>query len=423
MSHKPCRQCGAISPLDSRFCRTCGAALRYASGEDTIVSPHAATVPLPRVDRVAHSDPPSGAFAAPIEKATGDKKIAPEANRRALLLALAAMVVAVATAFSVLAALDKWGGTRGTSPDAEAGVTPPTDLQAESSRLMIEAERLLAAGEVVRATETAREAVRLDDRNARAHYDLAAALELSGRRGEALVFYEAAAALAPDSPLAWQRLADAQLAEGNFAQAAQSYERLLALTPDDAGAQLRLAAALREARLAAQRPALGDSSTPDAQAAPETVPAVSDERSAVIRFDDDDNAGDAEGELTARADTDRAARPTDANARTDAAPAAAALTSSMPAPQRFERAVALYAADRPAALAEFRSLAATIPDAHYFLGLARTENRAPGAMHRAELLAALTDFQIAQARGTRFRAQAARYADQLGREYDRRRKG
>ncbi|MGH9943343.1 MAG: hypothetical protein ACRD9R_13420, partial [Pyrinomonadaceae bacterium] len=81
----------------------------------------------------------------------------------------------------------------------------------------------------------------------------------------------------------------------------------------------------------------------------------------------------------------------------------------------------LWAANRSASLAEFRAAAsAGHPDANYYLGLGMAEGRDLQTLQRAELVAALGYFQ--RARSGRFAAQARSYEDQLGREYDKRRK-
>ena len=81
----------------------------------------------------------------------------------------------------------------------------------------------------------------------------------------------------------------------------------------------------------------------------------------------------------------------------------------------------LWPQNRAAAVAEFRVAANKgNPDAFYYLGLSIAENKDPSDLKRPELLAALEYFQ--RARPGKFGAQAQRYENQLGREYDRRRK-
>jgi len=332
--------------------------------------------------------------------------------------------------------------------------------------LTVEAENLIAAQDFDAGVARLREAVQLDERNARAQLQLGAALERTGKRNEAIFFYEATAALTPDDSLAWRQLANAQLAESRFADAVQSYRRLFSLAannaangavpgaasaplPNDETLRFRYAEALRGAgeieqarelfvQLAASvSPAIksaaqaqlalinnsGNTSAPatetnkypvsadakqeaSAQAPPsESAPAVAPPRDAAT---------------TAKSDAAVSTKP--ASTRGNTAPPNTA-ERRLTAQERYERGVGLYSSNRANALADFSAVADAIPDAHYYLGLARTQGRTPRSMHRAELLAALTHFQIAAQRGTRHAAQAARYAEQLGLEYDRRRKG
>jgi len=60
-------------------------------------------------------------------------------------------------------------------------------------------------------------------------------------------------------------------------------------------------------------------------------------------------------------------------------------------------------------------------DSYYFQAMNVMNGRDPKQMERAELLRALALFQRAALGGTH-RAEAQRYADRLGKEYDRRRK-
>ncbi|HMF56457.1 MAG TPA: hypothetical protein VK619_08945, partial [Pyrinomonadaceae bacterium] len=85
----------------------------------------------------------------------------------------------------------------------------------------------------------------------------------------------------------------------------------------------------------------------------------------------------------------------------------------------YKRGLDLWGQNRQAAIQEFRVAAQSNPDAYYYLGLNLAEGRDPHVLQRAELVAALQYFQLAQ-RGAH-RAEAAQYAERLGREYDRRR--
>ena len=98
-------------------------------------------------------------------------------------------------------------------------------------------------------------------------------------------------------------------------------------------------------------------------------------------------------------------------------------TPAPPAPaspaERYGRGVQLWSSNRGAALEEFRAAASGGNlDAHYYLGLAYVEGRNAGSLKRAEVVAALQHFQLAQ-RGGQHASQARGYAQQLEKEFDR----
>ncbi len=371
-----------------------------------------------------------------------------------LTSACVAALAAVLTLGSLIVIERRSAASRIGATRDDSAALPATNPREESQRLTTEAERLLAAGATPEAIEKLREAVRLDDRNASAQFQLGAALERTGRRSEALVFYEAASALAPTEAQVWLRLADAQLGESRFPQAAQSYRRFFDITNSatEGGAaqandprfddiRLRFAGALRLAGDEQQARSLYQQLA--ASALPEVRRAAQAQLSAIELAGDETasetTASDAPPETPAADETARTEQPRDTRTGTTTAtipppslprepatnnrnPASVAAPAPRLSPQeRFTRAVNLYATNRRAALAEFQAIAANVPDAHYYLGLARVEGRSPRSLSRPDLLFALEQFQRAQ-RGTRYAAQAARYADQLGREYDRRRR-
>ncbi|HEX8353111.1 MAG TPA: hypothetical protein VF611_09445, partial [Pyrinomonadaceae bacterium] len=91
--------------------------------------------------------------------------------------------------------------------------------------------------------------------------------------------------------------------------------------------------------------------------------------------------------------------------------------------ERYGRGVQLWPSNRGAALAEFRAAASGGNlDAHYYLGLAYVEGRSLGSLKRAELVAALQHFQLAQRGGGQHASRARGYAQQLEKEFDRLRK-
>lgn len=559
MKQKLCPHCGASSPADTRFCRVCGASLRYVGEDDSLASPLDKTVPFTRnlpettelsnleieravaaphaadsllpvddeatliSDNVApreaaqtlaatseltraqatspvnFNDLPAAREHVPIVeddtplaqdalRANLDERLeaaqiadpertlvassatrmpTPKPNHKGWLWwTLASTCVAVVAAGSMLVALNLYSRRSADTANASATDTLALNPQAESLRLTEEAEKLIAAQDFDAGVARLREAVQLDERNARAQLQLGTALERTGKRNEAIFFYEATAALTPNDPLVWRQLAGAQLAENRFADAVQSYRRLFALTannaageavngvvpaslPNDETLRFRYAEALRGAGETAQARELF------AQLVASITPAIKSAAQAQLALIN--NSGDAFAQATdtdglligantdqeistqtspsegvtaassrdvtiaANADDGVSIKPTSTRSSNTATPNTA--ERRLTAQERYERAVNLYSSNRASALTEFSAVADAMPDAHYYLGLARTEGIAPRAMHRAELLAALTHFQIAAQRGTRHAAQAAARAEQLGLEYDRRRKG
>lgn len=560
MKQKLCPHCGGSSPADTRFCRVCGASLRYVGEDDSLASPLDKTVPftrnLPETTELSNLEieraaaPPLAAdshlpaddeatlisdnvaprgtaptlastseltraqatspvnfnelpaarehvaiaeqvehdmpFAQdalrpnPVERleakhiadsarthvaSPATRKPTPKPNQKGWLWwSLASTCVAVVAAGSMLVALNLYS-RRSTQPaDASATETPALNPQAESLRLTDEAEKLIAAQDFDAGVARLREAVQFDERNARAQLLLGTALERTGKRNEAIFFYEATAALTPNDPLVWRQLASAQLAENRFADAVQSYRRLFALTvtgganssvpesnfaflPNDETLRLRYAEALRGAgetvparELFTQ---LAASVSPAIKSAAQVQLALinnsgaalaqateTDGLSVEVNADRETSAQNSPSDGVSVAPSRDAAIAVNADGGVSIKPTSARTSTATPnaaerrltAQERYERAVNLYSSNRANALAEFSAVADAMPDAHYYLGLARTEGIAPRAMHRAELLAALTHFQIAAQRGTRHAAQAAARAEQLGLEYDRRRR-
>jgi hypothetical protein len=104
---------------------------------------------------------------------------------------------------------------------------------------------------------------------------------------------------------------------------------------------------------------------------------------------------------------------------TQPAPAETAVTVS-PA-DHYQRGVQLWATDRRAALQEFRAAVPAVPDAYYYLGSEYySEGRDVKSLSDGELRAALNYFT--RATSGPHSAQANRYVQALGKEYDRRKK-
>lgn len=310
------------------------------------------------------------------------------------------------------------------------GPTAPVtgDVQQQFELKLQEAEGLLAAGDMEGALARLREANALDPNNTRAHRRLGELLLSKGARREAIEAFRALTRNAPYDFNAWRLLASSQFAEGLYDDAAESYRRALNLTAPgarpDANDLLSLAESLRlagradEARAAYEQllsfapPEIAEvarqhlSELTPAQATP--TPARTPRPG--------EPTPTPQAEQTASADVPTAPpstpQPTPQPSATPAPPPPAS-----PA-ERYGRGVQLWSSNRGAALEEFRAAAAGgNVDAHYYLGLAYVEGRKAGSLQRAEVVAALQHFQLAQ-RG-QHAAQARSYAQQLEKEFDR----
>ncbi len=304
-------------------------------------------------------------------------------------------------------------------------VAAPADAQQGAQAKIAEAQGLLAAGNPVAATARLREAVALDPANAEAHRQLAQLLLESGARETALEELRAVTRLEPNDKDAWRQLAEAQFAAGQYADAADSYHTLMDVSSEalaDDRMQLAYADALRLAgradnaralyrRLAASP--LADVARASKQRLTESTapPPPNETASAPPRSEGTTVATNVPPALASHAPAPTPLRPS--------APAPPAPVALSPA-EHYQRGVDLWSSNRTAAATEFRAAAgAGNADAYYYLGLSLAEGREPHALGRAELVAALEYFQ--RARAGRFSAQARRYEDQLGQEFDRRR--
>jgi tetratricopeptide (TPR) repeat protein len=402
--------------------------------------------PPPADDRHAddnHADstrPPSAKGTdAPASVAAGPtslppaSKVRPAPSRRAWP-AIAAVCVAVV----VLASGGAWLAYRLLRRPAitdvpTQGPTAPVTADAlqQFELKLAEAEALLAAGDMEGALNRLREANGLDPGNTRAHRRLGDLLLSAGARREAIEEFRAVTRNAPDDAGAWRQLAAAQFAEGLYSDAADSYRRLLNLNapgsqpdPNDLlslADSLRLAGRAEEARAAYEQlaaAAAGDlaeiarqrlaelaraQTTPTPQSTPRTG----------------EPTPTPQGQETASVVTPPAPpQPAPVEPTPQPSPTPAPAAPASPA-ERYGRGVQLWSSNRGAALAEFRAAAAGgHADAHYYLGLAYVEGRKPGSLQRAEVVAALQHFQLAQ-RGGQHADRARGYAQQLEREFDR----
>jgi tetratricopeptide (TPR) repeat protein len=295
---------------------------------------------------------------------------------------------------------------------------------------MAEAESLLAQGNMDAAMQSLRDANALDPSNSRAHRRLGELLVATGARREAIEEFRAAARNSPDDFNAWRQLAMAQFAEGLYRDAAESYRRLFTLVGDAADPNdllayadsLRLSGRSEEARAVYQKLTTG--APPDvaeiarrhlaelaqSQPTPSPTPHAGEQPNAQQQHED---------ETAALTQPTPQPTPTPApREQPTPQPTPARETAATPE-EHYRHGQMLWSSDRGSALDEFRAAAAGGNyDAHYYLGLSYVEGRNLHTLKRAEVVAALQHFQLAQ-RGRQFVAEARRYQQQLEREFDR----
>ena len=361
-------------------------------------------------------------------------------------VALLSVVVICGVAFAAF-----WYGSRGwrnsQTPPAPVSETAPAapDPKELAQAKLAEADALIASGNTAEAQARLNEAAALDPLNAEPQRRLARLLLASGARREAIEALRVVTRLAPTDAEAWRTLATTQSAEGLYADAVESYRGLGEASPATLArdaVQLAYADALRlsgrasEARVIYRR--LAASTDAEVAAAsrqqlglPSPTPADEDAEDADAHTAETAaRESTARAEETARTTEGSTALPTpEPSATRNAPPPTTATTTNNNAPakastgspsEQYQRGVGLWASNRAAAVAEFRAAAERgNSDASYYLGLGIAEGRDPRALKRAELVAAIVHF--GRARRGRFRAQAATYEDQLGRELDRRR--
>lgn len=464
-----CSGCGALAQAEARFCRHCGTALRATgtAGGET-VSPLASTIPLAPTDIITgeladqqphttdqhqlgqssaqlHDD--GGEITIPVIRSATTKeteqvaeaaraqivnapppaRAARPAKRRGGRLWVTVGLVAIVLLLCVggTAAWFKWRAAR-RAPAVVANAnmslpSAPPDAKQQAQAKLAEAQRLLSAGDMVGATARLREALALDPENVEAHRQLAQLLLESGAHQTAIEELRAITRLEPNDTVAWRQLAAAQFAAGLYADAAESYRTLTSIS-DEARADDRLQLAYADALRLAGRTMEAASIYRSLLTSP--LPDVA--RTSSQRYQDI-VAPPVKGETAAHsqgANEAPNAQPTPTRATTNVTaqphPSPANPTKLSPA-AHYQRGVNLWATDRTAAAAEFRAATADgNPDAYYYLGLSFAEGRDPHTLSRAELVAALEYFQ--RARNSHFSAQARRYEDQLGQEFDRRHK-
>jgi tetratricopeptide (TPR) repeat protein len=354
----------------------------------------AATTAQPASASSPSANPAASASQPPPPSNTGSRRLWTFAAVALLCVALVAGVLAFVLS------------RRAASTDAGAAQQPIaiSDQKQLLNDKLAEAEPLLEAGEFNHAIEVLRAAVKIDPTSVEAHMRLGNALERTGARGEAIEEYRAAAQVEPNNSSVLLKLASAQTEEKNYGDAADSYRRLLAANPDafDDETWLAYADALRlsghkeEARAAYQKVSASATET-IAEAARQHLtelgpPAVvvNTEHPRETRTTAENQQQPAERETTVAVET--------------------------PQPTPPMRAVT------PTATTVGNGASRVDYDAYYFQALAVVNGRDLKKIERAELLHALYLFQSA-ALGGKHQAEAQRYADRLGKEYDRRRKG
>lgn len=319
------------------------------------------------------------------------------ASARRMWQALAVALLCIALVAGLLAfILSRRASSTGADESSPISISDQKQLVGEK---LAEAETLLASGEFNRAITVLRAAVKLDPTNAEVRMRLGNALERTGARGEAIEEYRAATQSSPNDTAAWRALASAQYEEQLYQDAAESYRRLIeAANENEIDDETRLAYA-EALRLAGR--------TDEARAAYQKISNSASEAIA-------QTARQHLAELGPPAVAASTERPRDARTgdqQQETVPEATE-PSPQPAPQ-------LPSATPTPAVAN--NEAQVDYDSYYFQAINIVNGRDPKKIERADLLRALALFQRAALGGTR-RAEAQRYADKLGKEYDRRRK-
>jgi tetratricopeptide (TPR) repeat protein len=463
---KPCPGCGAATVPEARFCRLCGAPLKTGGAHevDGPISPLAQTIPLTgegratdglgadearrnasdtsRVGRAemenllkrvaAAHDQPEGYVAGeksahqtttlgpgqpepvveasaqiPAQAAVATEEAAgarPSTNARARRMWQVAAVALLCVAL-VAAVLAFVLSRRASSTDVE-GASAPISISDQKQLVgekLAEADVLLAGGEFNRAVTVLRSAVKLDPSSADAHLRLGDALEKTGARSEAIDEYRAATQSRPDDVEAWRALSSAQFAEKLYNDAAESYRRLIEARGEketDDKTRLAYADSLRLAGRADEARSVYQKINASAQA---EVAQAARQRLAEL------GPGPTLAANTEHARDESRATSTNAQQASDSE---VATNATAPAQTPTPQARATTSTSNAGAQSD--------SDAYYFKAMNIVNGREPKALSDGELTAALNYFLRAQ--GGAHSAEAARNAERLGREYDRRRK-
>jgi tetratricopeptide (TPR) repeat protein len=342
-------------------------------------------------------DPAPSSSNTPTVAAASSPPVQPSTTIRSRRMwqVLAIVLLCVALVAGVLAFILS---RRASSTDAE-GSSPISisDQKQLVNEKLSEADVLLASGEFNRAINVLRSAVKLDPSSAEAHMRLGTALEKTGARDEAIDEYNAAIDNNPNDISSRRALASAQFEEKLYNASAENYRRLIE-TIGESGVDDETRLAYADAlRLAGQ--------TDDARAAYQKISASAPD--AILQ-----TARQRLAELgPAPAVANNTERPREENNRAgqqQAGTTEVATTTASPTP---------LASPTPVAINQ------TPPndfDALYFKALNLVNGRDPKKLTDGELTAAFNYFSRVQ--GGAHLAEAQRYAERLGREYDRRRK-
>jgi tetratricopeptide (TPR) repeat protein len=467
---KLCPSCGATTVAEARFCRVCGTLLTRPgkpTTDDRPVSPGAKTVPLSNESRPtkgigadephgpvtntskvrraemddllrrppAERDSASGADgsksapgeihisapptneltppetlagATPSPVASPASRTGPKGRARRTWPIILGLLVAATLLIGLILLLSS--RRRGEPASSNTSSAPQPSPVNDQSRLvdeqLAEAETLLAAGQTSEAIARLRTAIELDPTNAEAHRRLGEALEKSGERQAAIEEYRVATLNDQNNAEAWRELASAQLAEGLFNDAVESYRRFITLKGEaevddntrlDYAQALLLAGRTDEARAIYQRVASSGS---------QDLAARAKRQLAQLPLLPSANANNAQTPRADQTQNNNTAQPTPPQPTPSTAPTPAPTVQPTPVPTPTPQA---------------NDNAAQIdPDTYYQRGLSIVSGRDIKSLPRAELLQALEYFQRAQ--NGPHRAEATRYVQQLGREYDRRKK-
>lgn len=473
MTARSCPSCGSHAAPEARFCRQCGVPLKAVSADNGLISPLARTIPLTdegsatggltveephhpasKTSRVSRAEMEDMLRRASLVESPEDEALVPEESHpRSISLALEASPPAVPADYAAPITSElklppataatrnpstvnarRMGGPIGVigllsvifiasivfayflfrssggaiSFNANSAQPSPTgDHKVTVEDQLSEASTLLASGDTSGAIERLRSVVKLDPANAEAQRRLGEALEKSGARPEAIEAYRAATQNDPNNTVAWHELATAQFAEGRFGDSVESYRRLVAAIGEDNlddntrleyADALRLAGRTEEARATYQRVTTSAS---------DDLARTAKQRLAELEPLRQTAEANVNGTRPAREELARNRSTGETAVRHD--------TSAEPAPSPTPRPVST-----PSAATSAGSRAAqSDPDALFYRALGIVNGRDMRTLKQAELVQALQYFLLAR-RGSHG-AEASKYADRLGQEYDRRR--